>query len=91
MRGMHGPHSRVATRGSRGGIYIHPKVPRSFKGITVRSRLVAHERTEYKLMQKGMSYRQAHAKALKVEHRGLSKKEIAVYEGKVGSIARHAK
>jgi len=83
-----GRRSRLAGYGKRGPIRVNPHVPKTFRGIKVRSRLVRHEKVERKLRRSGMSYRRAHRKALKSEHRGLSKKQIATYEGKLGSVAR---
>ena len=80
--------SRLAGYGRRGRIRINRHVPRSFRGIKVRSRLLRHEKVERRLRRSGLSYRKAHRKALKSEHKGLSKKQIAIYEGKLGSVAR---
>lgn len=88
MRGMRGPHSKIATHGARGGIYISSRVPESWRGIDVKARLRRHERVEYHLMQQGLSYKEAHKKALKQEHKGLTKKQVQAYEGKIGSLAR---
>ena len=78
----------MAGYGRRGPIRVNPHVPRSFRGIKVRSRLLRHEKVERKLRRSGMSYRRAHRRALKSEHRGLSKRQVSMYEGKLGSIAR---
>ena len=80
--------SRLAGYGRRGRIRVNRHVPESFRGIKVRSRLVRHEKVERKLRKSGMSYRKAHRRALKSEHAGLTKHQISVYEGKLGSVAR---
>jgi len=84
------PKSRLAGYGRRGRIWVNPKVPKTYKGISMRSRLLKHEKVERKLrIEKGLSYPEAHKEALKAEHSGLTKKQVRVYEGKLGSIARH--
>ena len=83
-----GRRSRLAGYGKRGPIRVNPHVPRSFRKIKMRSRLVRHERVERRLRRSGMSYRKAHRKALKSEHAGLTRKQVATYEGKLGSVAR---
>ena len=89
MTGKHGV-SVIAGYGSRGSIWINKHVPETYRGIDMRARLKCHERVERELRLKyGLSYRQAHKAALKPEHEGLTKKQIAIYEGKLGSIARH--
>jgi hypothetical protein len=48
-----------------------------------------HEKVERKLrLKQGLPYRKAHRLALESEHKGLGKRQIAMYEGKLGSIAR---
>ena len=76
--------SRLAGYDKHGKIWINPNVPRS-----MRSRLRTHETVEYTLRQQGMTYRSAHRKALEAEHKGLTRKGIARYEGKLGAIARY--
>jgi hypothetical protein len=79
----------LAGYGKRGPIRINRNVPKSFRGIKVRSRLLRHERVERKLrLKQGLPYRKAHRLALKSEHKSLGKRQIAVYEGKLGSVAR---
>lgn len=56
--------------------------------ISLRARLRRHERVEKKRMDAGLHYKKAHKMALKAEHKGLTKKQIQQYEGKLGSIAR---
>lgn len=85
---MRPPKSRLAGYGKKGRIWVNPKVPKKFRGINVRKRLISHEKAEIKFRKAGLSYRKAHKRALKVEHKGLSKRQIWVYEGKLGSIAR---
>jgi hypothetical protein len=82
------PKSRLAGYNKRGRVWINPKIPKRFKGINLRKRLKAHEITERRLRKRGLSYKKAHKEALKVEHKGLTKKQIRIYEGKLGSIAR---
>lgn len=82
--------SRLAGYGRAGPIRVNPHVPKTYKGIQVRKRLITHEKVERKLRLKdGLTYLEAHAKALKEEHRGLSKRQVQVYEGLLGSIALH--
>lgn len=82
--------SALAGYGKRGRIWINKKVPHRYRGIAMRARLMRHEKVERELRTKcGLPYKQAHMLALKAEHEGLTKKQIAVYEGKLGAIARH--
>ena len=76
--------SRLAGYGKRGKIWINPNVPSE-----LRARLRRHETVERQLRQQGKSYREAHKKALEAEHIGMTQRQIAVYEGKLGAIARH--
>jgi hypothetical protein len=81
--------SRLAGYGKRGPIYVNPNVPVKYRGIDMKRRLLRHEVVERRLRQKlGLSYREAHRLALKAEHEGLTKRQICIYEGKLGSIAR---
>jgi len=77
------PHSKLAGYGKSGKIWVNPNVPKK-----LQARLRRHERVERKLRQQGLSYRQAHRRALKEEHRGMTKKQIAEYEGTLGAVAR---
>jgi len=77
-------HSRLAGYNKSGCVWINPNVPHN-----MRSRLRTHESVEFALRQQGKSYREAHRQALKAEHKGMSRCEIAHYEGKLGAIARH--
>jgi len=87
MKGV--TRSRLAGYGKRGKIWVNPHVPTTFKGITMKIRLLRHEKVERKLrLKQGLTYREAHKKALKKEHKGLTKHQIQVYEGKNGAIAR---
>jgi len=88
MKGGKLPQSKIAGYGKRGRTWINPKVPRRFKGIDVRRRLLIHEKTEIKLRKQGLPYKKAHKLATKAEHKGLTKRQIFIYEGKLGSIAR---
>jgi Mn-dependent DtxR family transcriptional regulator len=75
--------SRLAGYGKRGRIWVNPNVPKQF-----RARLIRHETVERQLRKQGMTYKEAHRKALEAEHKGLTRKQIARYEGKLGAIAR---
>ena len=82
--------SRLAGYGRRGKIRINKHVPHTFKGIRMKARLIRHEKVERRLRcEEGLTYAQAHQVALIEEHKGLTQKQIAVYEGKLGAIARH--
>jgi hypothetical protein len=82
--------SKLAGYGARGPIRVNPAVPKKHKGIDVRKRLVTHEKVERKLrLRDGLTYLQAHARALVEEHRGLTKRQVQVYEGILGAVARH--
>ena len=75
-------------RGQLGGyvnnrIWVSKAVPKK-----LRKRIHKHERTELNLRKKGYSYKKAHKIALKAEHKGLTKKGIARYEGKLGAISK---
>jgi hypothetical protein len=81
--------SRLAGYRKHGPVWVNPHVPKSYRGIKVRSRLLRHEKVERKLrLKQGLSYRKAHRLALESEHKGLGRRQIAVYEGKLGSVAR---
>jgi hypothetical protein len=54
----------------------------------LRSRVKRHEEAEYNGRRNGLTQRQAHRKALKVEHRGMTPHQVSVYEGKLGAVAR---
>ena len=88
MKGGKLPQSKIAGYGKRGRIWINPKVARRFRGIDVRRRLLIHEKTEIKLRKQGLPYKKAHKLATKAEHKGLTRRQIFIYEGKLGSIAR---
>ncbi|MCK9568508.1 hypothetical protein M0R72_06175 [Candidatus Pacearchaeota archaeon] len=82
--------SRLAGYGRAGPIRVNPHVPKTYKGIQVRKRLVTHEKVERALrIKEGLTYLQAHARALKAEHAGLTKKQVQIYEGILGAVARH--
>jgi 16S rRNA G966 N2-methylase RsmD len=72
-------------------IKINKCVPRKAGNIKVLKRLRTHEKVEikYRKPPHNLSYREAHKKALKAEHRGLSQHGISVYEGTLGATARH--
>ena len=63
-------------------------ISKNVKCPLMRKRLYTHEKTELQLRKKGYSYKQAHRKALKAEHRGMNKRQIFKYEGKLGAISR---
>ena len=84
MRKISPPKSRLAGYSSRGKIWINKKV----KGAD-RRRLHKHESFEYAYrVRTGAGYKTAHKKALKVEMRGMSRKQKARYSGRLGAIAR---
>ena len=84
MRKISPPKSRLAGYSSRGKIWINSKI----KGAD-RKRLKVHEKFEYAYRVKtGAGYKKAHKKALKVEHKGMTKRQIAKYSGRLGAIAR---
>ena len=85
-RKFRSPPSKLAGYNKRGEIWINKKVPRR-----LRARLRRHEEVEIGFRKKGMTYKQAHRLALKAEHRGLTRRQIAVYEGELGAIARTSK
>ena len=66
-----------------GKIWINPAVPRC-----CRRRLRTHEKTEIKHRREGDSYIKAHNKALVVEHKGMTQRQISKYEGHLGAVAR---
>jgi hypothetical protein len=74
--------SRIAGY-TKGKVWINKKVPKK-----LRKRLLTHEKTEVKLRKQGYTYKQAHKRALKAEHKGMTKRQIFKYEGKLGAIAR---
>jgi hypothetical protein len=79
--------SSIAGYGKRGPVRVSNKVPTSYKGIRMRDRLEKHERVERALrLKNGLSYQAAHRRALIEEHRGLSRKQICLYEGKIRSV-----
>jgi hypothetical protein len=79
--------SSIAGYGKRGPVRVSNKVPTSYKGMRMKDRLKRHEKTERKLrLENGLSYPAAHRRALRAEHKGLSRKQIHLYEGKIRSI-----
>jgi hypothetical protein len=88
LKGGKLPYSKIAGYGKKGRIWVNPNVPWKFKGVDVRRRLLRHEKTEIKLRKEGLPYKLAHKLATKHEHKGLTRKQISIYEGKLGSIAR---
>ena len=78
------PGSRLATYSPNGHIWINAEIPRGMRG-----RVRKHEQTEYRLRKEGMSQHEAHAKALKAEHKGMTRHQVAVYEGTLGAIAKN--
>jgi hypothetical protein len=55
----------------------------------MKARLERHEKVERKLrLQEGLTYHEAHHIALGKEHKGLTRHQVQVYEGKNGAIAR---
>jgi hypothetical protein len=85
-RKFRSPPSRLAGYNERGEIWINKRVPRR-----LRRRLRTHEEVEIGFRNQGMTYKQAHRLALKAEHKGLTRRQIAVYEGELGGIARTSK
>lgn len=81
--------SAIAGYNKRGQIWINRKVPKYYKGINVKARLLKHEKVERELRKKGIPYKHAHKVALREEHKGLTRRQIAKYEGLLGAIARH--
>lgn len=84
-------HSRIAGYHEHGKIWVNKHVPQTFHGIDMKRRVLRHERVERKLRlrkKNPLPYRKAHKIALEEEHRGLSKKQVFQYEGKLGQIAR---
>ena len=84
MRKSSPPKSKLAGYSSRGKIWINKKI----KGAD-RKRLRIHEKFEYAYRKKtGAGYKKAHKKALKVEMRGMTRRQKAKYSGRLGAIAR---
>ena len=84
MRKISPPKSKLAGYSSRGKIWINKKI----KGAD-RKRILKHEKFEYAYRARtGAGWKQAHKKALKVEHKGMTKRQIAKYSGRLGAIAR---
>ena len=80
----------MAGYGKAGKIRVNKHVPASYKGIEVKARLLRHERVERRLRrEEGLTYAQAHKRALVEEHKGLTPRQIAQYEGKLGNIAKN--
>ena len=92
MKGMRGPHGKLATHGKHGAPHVSRRVPETMRvgkrTIHPRARLRIHERVEYRLMKEGASYRQAHAKALIAERGSMTKQQWHTYNGKLSGIAR---
>jgi len=83
------PYSKLAGYNKQGKIWINPNVPKTYKGISMRKRLLRHEEVELQLRREGYTYEDAHKKALEEEHKGLTQEQVSQYEGKLGSIAKH--
>jgi hypothetical protein len=80
------PKNRLGGYNTRGEIWINKKI----KGKD-RKRVRKHEVTEIKWRKKGYSYKKAHAIAGKAETKGMSKKSILKYSGRLGAIARRSR
>ena len=80
--------SHLAGYTPSGRIVLNPHIPEKWRGISMRKRVRRHERVELHLRKKLHDYDHAHDMAVKAEHKGLSKKQIQQYEGKLGSISR---
>lgn len=77
------PPSRTAGYHRNGKVWMNKKIPRGERG-----RVREHERYEREQRCHGDSYKVAHKKALKREHRGLSRHGVARHEGRVGAAVR---
>jgi hypothetical protein len=63
--------------------YVAKRVPKSY-----RARLMRHQRTFKSCRAKGMSRTASIREARRAEHRGMNKRQIRSYEGRLGAIAR---
>jgi uncharacterized protein YdaU (DUF1376 family) len=77
------PKSRAAGYSRSGKTWVNKRIPRS-----ERKRVREHETYERRQRCKGDSYKKAHRKALKREHRGLSRQGVSKHEGRVGAAVR---
>lgn len=77
------PRSRAAGYSQSGRTWVNKRIPKS-----ERRRVREHETYERRQRCKGDSYPKAHKKALRREHRGLSRHGVARHEGRVGAAVR---
>jgi phage I-like protein len=66
-----------------GRIRINPMI----KGET-RERILRHEKEFLRRRRSGWSFTRSVMEARKVEHRGMTKHQIKVYEGRIGAMTR---
>ena len=85
--------SHLATWMERGPPRLNPRIPKTIRVgdrlIRVHDRVRRHEMVERPLEQgQGWPHWKAHRVALQREHEGLTRHEVAVYEGILGAVAR---
>jgi len=68
----------------KGRIWVNPKV----KG-DARRRVTRHMKVFKQYRKKGCSRHKAIMEARKAEHKGMTKKQVHKYEGKLGALARY--
>lgn len=76
--------AEIRGKGKGRHAWVNPKL----KSIHAYQRVKRHENEFLRQRVKGESRSQAILKARKVEHKGMSKHQIHVYEGRLGSLAR---
>lgn len=80
-------HPLLAGFSKSGKPWVNPAVKQEL-GATVTQRIMKHQREFIRQIKKGKSWSQARKSALRAEHRGLTKKQIPKYEGKLGALER---
>jgi rubrerythrin len=84
------PHNvhNLAEVNPDGSIWVNPKVPEVFHGLRLRERVYVYEDTVRRLRSLGWSDEEAKRQALEHSHMGLTRHQIEVMEGKLGSIGQ---
>lgn len=69
-----------------GRVWVNPKLTGD-----ARKRVTRHMKVFKQLRKKGCSRHKAIMMARKAEHKGMTKKQIHRYEGKLGALARYGR
>jgi hypothetical protein len=77
------PYRKLAGYTKDGKVWVNPKLP-----VTVQMNIRRHNREYQRQRENDVCHTIAIQRARRVEHRGMSPKQIQVYEGKVGALTK---